>query len=146
MTKDFADFLASLNSEGVAYVVIGGMAVLRLVPYRTTRDIDVLIEPTRENAEKARTAVERWAGEASEFGVDDFISGDILSFGGLLRVEIHSQVPGADWDGVWMRRESGEFSGVPTAFACLDDLIEMKRASARPDKDLPDLERLEKLK
>ena len=36
MTKDFADFLDSLNSEGVIYVVIGGMAVLSHVPYRTT--------------------------------------------------------------------------------------------------------------
>lgn len=46
MTQDFADFLAALNSEGAAYVVIGGMAVLALVPYRTTRGLDVLIEPT----------------------------------------------------------------------------------------------------
>jgi len=45
VTKDFADFLASLNSEGAVYVVIGGMAVLSYVPYRTTRDLDVLIEP-----------------------------------------------------------------------------------------------------
>lgn len=46
MTKDFADFLDALNREGAAYVVIGGMAVIALVPYRTTRDLDVLIEPT----------------------------------------------------------------------------------------------------
>lgn len=56
MTKDFADFLESLNREGVTYVVIGGMAVLAHIPYRTTRDLDVLIEPTLENAEKARLA------------------------------------------------------------------------------------------
>ena len=43
MTKDFADFLESLNREGVAYVVIGGIAVLAHIPYRTTRDLDVLI-------------------------------------------------------------------------------------------------------
>jgi hypothetical protein len=146
MTRDFADFLASLNSEGVAYVVIGGMAVLRLIPYRTTRDIDVLIEPTVENARRARRAVERWAGEKPRFSVEDFLSGDILSFGGLLRVEIHSRVPGADWQGVWSRREPGEFSGVATSFASLDDLIAMKRAAARPEKDIPDLERLEKLR
>ena len=60
MTKDFADFLESLNREGVAYVVIGGMAVLAHVPYRTTRDLDVLIEPTLENAHKARRAVAAW--------------------------------------------------------------------------------------
>ena len=47
VTKDFADFLESLNSEGVVYVVIGGIAVLAHIPYRTTRDLGVLIEPTR---------------------------------------------------------------------------------------------------
>ncbi len=77
MSKDFADFLASLNNEGVAYVVIGGMAVIRLVPYRTTRDIDVLIEPTRENAQRARRAVASWAGEETEFSIEDFLSGEI---------------------------------------------------------------------
>ena len=53
MTADFADFLASLNSEGVVYVVIGGIAVLNYIPYHTTRDLDVLIEPTIENADLA---------------------------------------------------------------------------------------------
>jgi hypothetical protein len=57
VTKDFSDFLLSLNREGVAYVVIGGIAVLAHVPYRTTRDLDILIEPSLENAEKTRRAV-----------------------------------------------------------------------------------------
>jgi len=60
VTKDFADSLASLNREDVAYVAIGGMAVLSHVPYRTTRDLAVLIEPTLANAEKARRAVAAW--------------------------------------------------------------------------------------
>ena len=57
MTQDFADFLDALNNAGAAYVVIGGMAVMFHVPYRTTRDIDVLIEPTLENAVRVRAAV-----------------------------------------------------------------------------------------
>ncbi len=146
MTKDFADFLASLNSEGVDYVVIGGMAVIRLIPYRTTRDIDVLIEPERENAAAARRAVARWSGEEPEFSLEDFLSGDILSFGGLLRVEVHSRVPGGDWKTVNSRSVEGEFLGVPTRFASLEDLIAMKRAAGRPEKDLPDLARLVKLR
>jgi len=78
MTRDFADFLAPLNSEGAAYVVIGGLAVVFHVPYRTTRDIDVLIEPTIENARRVRRAVQRWGGFEPEFSEDEFIAGDIL--------------------------------------------------------------------
>ena len=146
MTKDFADFLACLNNEGVVYVVIGGMAVLAHIPYRTTRDLDVLIEPTLENAERARRAVAAWGSFTPEYAPADFISGDILSFGGLLRVEIHSRVPGVDWKGVWNGRVESEFLGVPTAFAGVDELILMKRATGRSEKDIPDLQRLELLR
>jgi len=146
MTKDFADFLDALNSENVRYVVIGGMAVLSYLPYRTTRDIDVLIEATAENAAATRRAVQRWGGFESEFDVDDFLSGDILSFGGLLRVEVHTQVPGADWRKVWERKVAGELAGVATHFVSLEDLIAMKEATGRPEKDLPDLKRLKLLR
>jgi len=112
MTEDFADFLAALNSEGVAYVVIGGIAVLAHIPYRTTRDRDVLIEATPDNARRAHQAVSTWGDLEVEFSPEEFIQGDILSFGGLLRVEIHSRVPGATWEKVWRDRVVGEFRGV----------------------------------
>ena len=146
MTRDFADFLAALNTEGVAYVVIGGMAVLSYIPYRTTRDLDILIEPTADNAARARRAVARWGGFEPVFSVEDFLSGDILSFGGLLRVEIHSRVPGASWEEVWAHRVDGELLGVPAPFAGLDELIAMKAATGHPEKDLPDVERLREIR
>jgi hypothetical protein len=146
MTKDFAEFLDALNRHGVRYVVIGGIAVLSHIPYRTTRDIDVLIEPTLENARRTRVAVGEWGDFEPEYSPEDFVSGDILSFGGLLRVEIHSKIPGTTWESLWEHRVQGELLGVPTAFAGLDDLISMKKAAGRPEKDLPDLKRLEKLK
>lgn len=146
MTKDFADFLDSLNNEGVAYVVIGGIAVLSHVPYRTTRDLDVLIEPTLENARRARRAVERWGGFQPDFSAEEFISGDILSFGGLLRVEVHSQVPGVTWGAVWEGKVPGELLGVATHFAGIEELIAMKEATGREDKDRPDLARLRRFR
>ena len=146
MSRDFADFLAALNSEGASYVVIGGIAVLSHVPYRTTRDIDILIEPTLENARKVRDAVRRWGDFEPDYAVEDFVSGDVLSFGGLLRVEVHAAVPGAIWERVWARRVPGALLGVPTFFASLDDLITMKEAAGRADKDLPDLKRLRRLR
>lgn len=146
MSEDFADFLDALNSEGVAYLVIGGIAVLSHVPYRTTRDLDVLIEPTLDNAARARCAVARWGDFEPRFQPEDFISGDILSFGGLLRVELHSRVPGTSWEAAWRRRVAGEFQGVPTHFASIEDLIRMKEATADPEKDLPDLQRLRLLR
>jgi hypothetical protein len=146
MTKDFAEFLDALNKKGASYVVIGGMAVLSYIPYRTTRDIDIVIEPTADNARKTREALAEWGDFEPEFSIEDFLSGDVLSFGGLLRVEIHTRIPGTTWSLLWQHRVRGELRGVPTYFAGLDQLIAMKRAAGRPEKDLPDLKRLEKLK
>lgn len=145
MNKDFADFLEALNKADVRYVVIGGIAVLSHLPFRTTRDIDVLIESALENGKRARTAVAAWGNFEPEFSAEEFVSGDILSFGGLLRVEIHSQVPGVTWQQVWENRIRGELLGVPTHFAGVEDLIAMKEAAGRPEKDLPDLKRLRTL-
>ena len=146
VTKDFAEFLAALNSEGASYVVIGGMAVLSHIPYRTTRDIDVLIEPTLENARRVREAVRRWGGFEPDYSAEEFLSGDVLSFGGLLRVEVHAAVPGVTWEQAWTNRVAVDFLGVPTSFASLDDLIAMKEAAGRPEKDIPDLRRLRRLR
>lgn len=145
MTKDFADFLESLNREGAVYVVIGGIAVLAHIPYRTTRDIDVLIEPTKENADRVRRAVASWGSFEPGYPTEDFIAGDILSFGGLMRVDVHSRVPGVEWAEVWDGSVESEFRGVPTRFAGVDELIKMKSATRSPEKDLPDLERLKSL-
>jgi len=146
MTRDFADFLDALNSEGSAYVIIGGMAVVFYVPYRTTRDIDVLIEPSIDNGRRVRRAVQRWGGFEPAFAAEDFIAGDILSFGGLLRVEVLSRVPGVTWDEVWAHRVAATFQEVPTFFASLGDLIAMKASTGRKEKDLPDLKRLRRLR
>ncbi|HSR67608.1 MAG TPA: nucleotidyl transferase AbiEii/AbiGii toxin family protein [Acidobacteriota bacterium] len=145
MSRDFAAFLDALNKSGAKYVVIGGIAVLSHIPYRTTRDIDVLIEPTLENARRVREAVREWGGFEPEFKVEEFIQGDILSFGGLLRVEIHSSVPGVRWEQVWQNKTPGMLMGVNTWFASLEDLISMKEAAGRKEKDRPDLRRLKKL-
>lgn len=42
MAKDFADFLESLNREGVAYVVIGGITVLAHIPKKICRTCSAL--------------------------------------------------------------------------------------------------------
>jgi hypothetical protein len=90
--------------------------------------------------------VKAWGGFEPDFAAEEFISGDVLSFGGLLRVEIHSRVPGVAWEQVHANRADGELLGVPAPFASLEELIAMKEAAGRPDKDVPDLRRLKKLR
>ncbi|MGQ9591592.1 MAG: hypothetical protein ACUVYA_15015 [Planctomycetota bacterium] len=82
-----------------------------------------------------------WGGFEPERSWDEFISGDVLSSGGILRVEVHSRVSGVRWGEVRRRQVPGKILGVPANFASLDDLIARKEAAGRREKDLPDLKR-----
>src|SRR3989304_815732 len=69
----------------------------------------------------------------------------LAAAGGFLRVEVPPRAPGVPWERVASHRIEGSFRGVTTYFASLDDLIAMKEASGRREKDLPDLRRLRRL-
>ncbi len=50
LTKDWREFIESLNSNGVEYVIVGGHAVGYHGYPRYTGDIDFFVRPSRENA------------------------------------------------------------------------------------------------
>ena len=47
--EDVARICQALNAEGARYVLIGGFAVIAHGGVRTTKDIDLLIDPRPEN-------------------------------------------------------------------------------------------------
>jgi len=69
------DVFACLNSRDVRYVVIGGVAAsLHGVP-RATFDLDILIEATRENAQRLLDALtDAGFGTASLTSADDMLA------------------------------------------------------------------------
>ncbi len=50
LNQDFKEFIQSLNDNGVRYLVVGGYAVALHGYPRYTKDIDVWVEMTVENA------------------------------------------------------------------------------------------------
>ena len=55
---DLVRLCRELNQRHARYLIIGGMAINQLGLIRATEDIDLLIEPSRENQERVRTALE----------------------------------------------------------------------------------------
>ena len=47
--EDVARICQALNAEGARYVLIGGFAVIAHGGVRTTKDIDLLIDPSPQN-------------------------------------------------------------------------------------------------
>lgn len=142
---DISKLLKSLNDQRVQYVVIGASAFPTHGYLRITADIDILIKPTRENAQRTLNALERVGYDVSELTVDEVLAKKILFRQYILATDIHPSAIGATFDTVWRNRVKDEIEGVSTFVAGLDDLIKMKRAANRP-KDREDLKVLQAIK
>ncbi|MBI4790352.1 MAG: hypothetical protein HY782_25245 [Chloroflexi bacterium] len=142
---DISKLLKSLNDQRVQYVVIGASAFPTHGYLRITADIDILIKPTRENAQRTLNALERVGYDVSELTVDEVLAKKILFRQYILATDIHPSAIGATFDTVWRNRVKDEIEGVSTFVAGLDDLIKMKRAANRP-KDREDLKVLRAIK
>lgn len=51
MLNELRPLFSSLSSRGVEYLIIGGVAAIAYGVPRLTLDLDLLIRPTRENAQ-----------------------------------------------------------------------------------------------
>jgi hypothetical protein len=70
---DFEELLLKLTSNGIKYIVIGGVACALNGFIRATEDVDILIETSEENIKKLLDVLLNWGeGYARELNIDDF--------------------------------------------------------------------------
>jgi predicted nucleotidyltransferase len=139
------NLLKLFNDRKVKYVIIGATAFPIHGYARATLDTDISIEPTVENAEKCLAALMDFGYDMNQITAHDLLRKKTLIRQYLLEVDIHPFVTGVEFQEVWKRKIKGRIGKVETSFACLDDLIKMKKAADRP-KDKEDLKVLLKLK
>lgn len=143
---DISHLLRLLNENKVRYVIIGATAFPVHGYVRDTLDIDIFIEPVRQNAENARKALEAFGYDVTDLTVDELLEKKALFRGYIVQADIHPFVTGIEsFQDLWCSRVTGEIQGVPVNFADLDNLIKMKEAAGR-EKDLLDLKYLRELK
>lgn len=142
---DQKKLLKLLNDHKVNYVIIGGVAVIAHGYTRTTEDIDIFIEPTRENATKALEALKICGYDISDVSIDEALEKKLLFRGYILKTDIHPKVTGIDFQTIWKNKIPIIYLGEATCFASLDDLITMKKAAGR-DRDIEDLKHLEEIR
>lgn len=140
--EDFKEFLKSLNSSGVKYLLIGGYAVGFHGYPRTTADLDVWIATGPENAARVSQALHAF-GFASGVSPQLFIQPDKVFRMGIppVRIELLTSVSGLSFEEAYASRVSAEIDGIPVTLISLDDLKKNKKASGR-HKDLSDLDHL----
>ena len=134
------DLFKSLNSREVKYLVIGGMAAIAHGSERNTFDLDLLIEPTVENARRLLDAfLETGFGTAALITPEQLVKNEITMFKDRVKIDVQTRTPGIDFQTAWVRRVKNVGHGVEFSVLSLDDLLASKRAVRRP-KDLLDLE------
>ncbi len=140
---DFVDFLKILNDHKVEYMVIGGHAVGFHGRPRHTGDMDIVIKPTSENAERLVKAVKAFGAGQFGYTKDDYLSGDFIQFGVVpVRIDVTSAFAGVDQGVLWHDAVDGTLGGIPVKFPSKECLLANKREAGR-EKDLRDVEALE---
>ncbi len=140
-----AEVCATLNHERAKYVLVGAAAMQLWGTTRATRDIDILIEPTVENARSVLAALTQLGlGLAKDWLAEEIVQKPVTVIGDDPRVDILTvawtlHYPEAISDAVEIALE-----GVVIPTASLDHLIASKRTGRT--QDLADIEVLEEIK
>ncbi len=143
---DQKDLLHAFNANGVEYLVVGGHAVSHHSEPRTTKDLDLLLRDSQENAEAIWRAL-------AEFGtpLQDITPHDFREPGSIFqvciepsRIDILHTIAGVSTEEAWSRRVSAYITEdrIPASFISAEDLMLAKRAAGRP-QDIADALKLE---
>lgn len=143
MLNRLQDVFSSLQKRQVRYVVIGGIAaVLHGVP-RATFDLDILIEPTPDNAQRLLDALlDAGLGTASLTTAESLLAREITLFQDRVRIDVQTSTPGLTFSDAWQRKGTMSYQDQPFYVVSREDLIASKRAAGR-SVDMEDVRLLE---
>jgi hypothetical protein len=146
LSPDFRDLLAAFNAQGVEYLVVGAHALAAHGHVRATKDLDVWVRPSRENAAKVIRGLGVFGAPLHDLTEDDLTRpGTIFQIGvAPLRIDVITAIDGVEFAEAWAERLETRFGGEPSAVLSLAHLVRNKKASGRL-QDLADVEELERL-
>lgn len=143
LSQDFKEFIQSLNDNHVRYLVIGGYAVAFHGHPRYTKDLDVWIDLSQENAERMVAALAQFGFASLGLQAKDFLDPDqVIQLGHPPnRIDILTALAGVDFENCYAKKVLTTIDGVEVTFIDLKNLKENKRTVGRL-QDLADLEKL----
>jgi len=145
--SDFSALLQAFNAAGVEYLLIGGRAYSFHDQPRYTKDYDLWIRSTPENAARAFAALARFGAPLDGVTAEDLVDPESFFAMGIPpnRIDVLNSIDGITFEEAWPRRVEGRHGDVLMWVIGIDDLIANKRAAGR-STDLADVEKLERRK
>ncbi len=143
MLDQLQNVFASFQTHEVRYLVIGGIAAVLYGVPRATFDLEIIIEPTRGNAQRLLDALaSAELGTASMTTAEEVLGTEITVFKDRIRLDVQTFTPGLIFASAWERRVTMKYKDQPFFVVAREDLITSKRASGR-EVDLEDVRILE---
>ena len=144
-SPDFLDLLTALNAADARYLLVGGHAIGLFARPRATKDFDLWIEASADNAARVVAALRDFGAPLESFSEADFATkGTGFRMGSPpFRIELLTEISGVEFEAAWPRREEHDLDGVRCHVIAREDLIANKRAAGRP-QDLADVRALER--
>jgi len=144
LPSDLIDLLAEFAATGVEYLLVGGQALALHGHPRFTKDADVWLRDTPDNIGRAQRALLQFGAPRSV--VDALLTAqplDVVWMGAPpARIDLMKGVPGGDFAEAWLTRVAHEVADTLVQVVSRAQLIQLKRASGRP-QDLLDAAQLE---
>jgi hypothetical protein len=142
MNRDFKELLKTFNEHAVKYLIVGGYAVMKYSEPRFTKDLDVWVEASAENAESVFQSLKSFGSPLEGLTAADFAQDGFYQMGRPpVRVDILMSISGVEFQKAWENKVQTDFDCVPAYFIGLTDLIQNKKASGRL-QDLADIEKM----
>ncbi|MBI1722958.1 MAG: hypothetical protein HYR48_03495 [Gemmatimonadetes bacterium] len=141
-----AEICALLNEHGASYVLVGARALQLWGSTRATRDTDILIEPTVENAERVLDALDDLTGGCAsrDLLAVEVAKKPVTVVGSLPRVDILTVAWRVRYKEARPAATVFEVEGVKIPTVSIDHLIASKRTGRL--QDAADIEVLEEIK
>ena len=146
VNPDFRDLFASLNGAGAEYLVIGAYALAVHGAPRFTKDLDLWVRPSQENAKRVWAALETFGAPMGSLRVEDLHTPGIVFQMGIApnRIDLLTSPDGVEFDAAWAHRVESRYGDQPIRILGKAELIQNKRATGRT-QDLADLEALRRM-
>ena len=143
LNRDLREFLELLNSRRVEYVIVGAHCLAFHGRPRYTGDLDILIQPTAENATKLVELLHEFGFADAGFTRFDFTEAEqVIQLGRPPhRIDLLTTLTGVSTSEAFSSKLAAEIDGVPVFILSKEMLIRNKRAVGRP-QDLADLDDL----
>lgn len=145
LEADFLDFIKLCNQFEVRYLVIGGYAVSVHGYPRSTKDLDICIELSDNNADKMLKVIDEFGFASLKLTKADFIKPDYITQLGCepLRIDIINDLDGVSFDEAWKNKRVVTMLGELVNFIGYHELLKVKTKAGRP-QDLADIDKLVK--